>query len=346
MNKVINILNKAIEQKDFPGVALSMIDSNKQYTNIHLGYKEIYPNLVKVNGYEIYDIASLTKVVFTTTAIMQLIEKKQLQLNTPIQYVLPWFKHQEITVYDVLIHSSGLPADIRSSYLLKTKEDVISRIKEMETIYVKGTYIVYSDVGFILLGLMIEKITGLSLDAYGKKNIFMPLNMLDTSFHPDKLRAAPTEYRSDQTYEGLLRGIVHDEKAFALKEAGHAGLFSTSEDLIKFCSSLLDDERILKRETIALLMKLQIKTTDLNGDIKARALGWQKPTENSYAGEYIDDDTAMIHTGFTGCHMIIDHKKHIAYVMLSNAVHPKREMNHIIKYRSIISNYILKEREK
>jgi CubicO group peptidase (beta-lactamase class C family) len=346
MTNITKILNEGIKHKDFPGVALSLIDSKGYIEHLNLGYKEIYPNVVKVKGNEIYDIASLTKVVFTTTAVMQLIEKKALSLHTKISDVLKWFKHKDITVYDVLIHSSGLPADIRSSYLLKNREDVIERIKKMELIYPKGKHVVYSDVGFILLGLMIEKLTHMSLDAYGKTYIFNPLDMKDTSFHPDINRAAPTEYRDDETYQGLLRGLVHDEKAFALKEAGHAGLFSTSKDLIKFCQSLLDDERILKRETIKLLQVMQIESTDLNKNVKARALGWQKPTKGSYAGHFIDVQTSLIHTGFTGCHLIIDHKKHIAYVMLTNAVHPKREMNHVIKYRSIISDYILGEREK
>jgi len=340
--EIKTLLLKGIKNHDFPGASLSMFDSKKAY-HLSLGYKMLEPKKVEVSGDEIYDIASLTKVVFTTTAVMQLIEKNVLSLNTPITSILDWFKHKDITIYDLLIHSSGLPADIKKSYTYQTKDQIINTLKKMDVIYEKGKHIVYSDCGFILLGLVIEKVTNMSLDEYGQTYIFKPLGMHDTTFFPKVKRCAPTEFRSDETFKGLLQGKVHDEKAFALGEAGHAGLFSTSKDLLLFCQSLLFDEQILSRKSIELLLKIQITKNDLNHQLKSRAIGWQKPTGITYAGDYINKESVLMHTGFTGCHMVICFQQKKAYVCLSNAVHPKREKNKIVQYRRKLSNIILGE---
>lgn len=340
IQKIKDYMDEGIRKRDFPGVSIAM-SIGGEVASIHRGYKQLMPQLVALDDHCVYDIASLTKVVFTTTAIMQLIEKDKLKLDTNISDVLHWFKHKDLTIYDLLIHSSGLPADIKKSYTYQHKDQIIDTIKDMDKIYHKHEHIVYSDVGFILLGLMIEKVTDMSLDQYGKKYIFEPLQMYHTTYHPIKDICAPTEYRSDETYEGMLQGLVHDEKAFALGEAGHAGLFSTSSDLLKFCQSLLNDEKILKRSSIEQLQTIQMTKPDLNGILKSRALGWQKPIGTTYGGKYIDPDTVLMHTGFTGCHMVIDYKSNTAYVALSNAIHPKRTLNRIIKYRETLSNIIM-----
>lgn len=343
IQKIKAYMNEGIRKRDFPGVSIAMSIKGED-ASINLGYKQLIPQLITLDDHCIYDIASLTKVVFTTTAIMLLIEKDKISLDTKISDVLSWFKHKDMSIYDILIHSSGLPADIKKSYTYQHKDQIIDTIKDMDIIYDKHAHIVYSDVGFILLGLVIETITGMSLDEYGKTYIFEPLSMYHTTYHPIKDLCAPTEYRDDETYQGMLQGLVHDEKAFACGEAGHAGLFSTASDLLKFCKSILYDERILKRSSIKELQTIQITKPDLNNMMQSRALGWQKPIGTTYAGKYIDSDTVLMHTGFTGCHMVIDFKRETAYVALSNAVHPKRTLNHILKYREELSNIIMGEK--
>lgn len=335
-----NILEEGVSKKHFPGAHFSIVFKGKNTLSNYVGYKQIYPDLQALKGDEIYDIASLTKVVSTTTLVMKLIEDHRLSLDTKVDEILNWFDLKDVTVYDLLTHSSGLPADISRANTLKDKQEVIFRIKSVKMIYKKSKHIVYSDIGFILLGLMIEEITKKSLNENGQELIFKPLGMNDTSYHPNIERCAPTELREDNVYQGVLKGRVHDEKAFALGEAGHAGLFSTAHDLSLFIKAILENKFVLKNETIDMLFKLREERPSLKGDILKRALGWDKPTHKSSAGDFVDFEQTILHTGFTGCNMFIDRKKGLGFVLLSNAVHPKRELNYIIGYRNQIANKI------
>lgn len=340
LKEIKKVLEEGVSKKHFPGAHFSVIYKNKKPLIDYVGYKSTYPNLEPLKGDEIYDIASLTKVVSTTTLIMKLIEDNKLKLDTKISDILTWFHIKDITVYDLLTHTSGLPADIARAYTLKDKEDVLFNIKGVKIIYKKHTHICYSDIGFILLGLMIEEITKKSLNENGQEYIFNPLGMKDTSYYPNKIRCAPTEKRDDEVYQGILQGKVHDEKAFALGEAGHAGLFSTVYDLSLFIKAILEDHFVLKKETLDLLFKVREAQLSLKGSPLKRALGWDKPTKGSSAGDFVDFEETILHTGFTGCNMFIDRKNQIGFVLLSNAVHPKRELNKIIGYRNQLSNMI------
>ncbi|MBU1142993.1 MAG: beta-lactamase family protein [Firmicutes bacterium] len=341
------LLQTGVDQGFFPGASWCVVHGDGKVFCDFVGYKSLIPEKVLNSGDEIYDVASLTKVISTTTMIMTLIENQKLSLDTKIYTVLPKFKHQNIDVYHLLTHCSGLPADISRASKLKNKEEVLDRIYEMELIYQTGEHIVYSDVGFILLGQMIEKLTHMSLNDYANLMIFRPLEMHDTSYHPDQKRSAPTELREDEVYSGMLQGLVHDEKAFALGgEAGHAGLFSTAKDISKFIVSILQNNFVLNTKYLNELFLLREEKLDLKGNILTRALGWDKPQKGSSAGDKISKDSSIIHTGFTGCNMFIDKKNQFGFVMLSNAVHPKRDMNNIIQFRNKIGNMIFKEWEE
>lgn len=344
MIKEINaLLNEGCKNKHFPGASYCIVYASGKTLCHHIGYKRLFPMIEKNTGSEIYDVASLTKVISTTTMIMKLIEEQKLFLDSKISNILPRFKHQEITIYDLLTHSSGLPADISRASTLKNREEVLNRIFEMNLIYKKNEHIVYSDVGFILLGLVIEKITQMNLDEYAKKIIYDPLDMKDTSYHPDVNRAAPTEFRNDDIYQGYLTGSVHDEKAFAMGGlSGHAGLFSTTQDIAKLILAVLRNEFVLNKETVDMLFPLREKKTHPDGHMLQRALGWDKPTLGGTAGDHVSYEDTIVHTGFTGCNMFIDRKHQVGFVMLSNAVHPKRNQNGIISYRNKIGNMIVK----
>jgi len=342
MKEITELLTGAIKNKDFPGVAYAIVYPEKIDFDF-IGYKEIDPEKIPIKQDVIYDCASLTKVCLTTSMIMKLIEDKKIYLEQKVSDILTKFKHNNITIKDLLIHSSGLPADISKAYELRNKEDIEEKIYNYELIYEPGKKVVYSDIGFILLGFIIEKITNKKLSQYAREVVSDPLNMSDTSYHPNIDRVAPTEFRNDDVYQGLLRGKVHDEKAFALQnEAGHAGMFSTIFDLAKLIRSImLNDELILKKETVDLLFETQIIYKESDRRVIARSLGWEKPTGKSTAGDNADFNNVILHTGFTGCNIWIDRFKKIGFVMLSNAVHPKRSMNGIIKYRNQIANIIL-----
>lgn len=344
MIKEINaLLKEGVNNEHFPGASYCIVYANGKTTCNHVGYKRLFPNKELNCGNEIYDVASLTKVISTTTMIMKLIEDGKLSLDTKIFTILPRLKHEGITIYDLLTHSSGLPADISRAATLKNREEVLDRIYEMNLIYKKNEHIVYSDVGFILLGLVIENITLMDLDQYSKLVVFNPLKMNDTSYHPDVLRSAPTELRNDDIYKGYLTGFVHDEKAFAMKGlSGHAGLFSTTHDIAKFILAILQNKFVLNKETLDMLFPLREKKTHPDGHLLQRALGWDKPTIGGTAGDHVSFDNTIVHTGFTGCNIFIDRKHQVGFVMLSNAVHPKRNQNGIIPYRNKIGNLIVK----
>ena len=345
--KIKELLEPAVKENFFPGASWCVVHGNGDVFCDYVGYKSIEPEKILNQGNEIYDVASLTKVISTTTMVMKLIENNLLSLSTEVQKILPRFKHQGITIYHLLTHCSGLPADITRASKLKDRNEVLDRIFNMDLIYQTGEHIVYSDIGFILLGLIIESITKMTLNDYASLMIFKPLQMKDTSYHPNRERCAPTELRNDDVYQGMLQGLVHDEKSFALGgEAGHAGLFSTAKDISKFILSILQDQFVLTRKMTYELFTLRESKTSLKGDLLTRAIGWDKPQPGGSAGDMVSTEDTIIHTGFTGCNMFIDWKHQIGFVLLSNAVHPNREQNQIIQYRNKIGNMILKEWEE
>lgn len=347
MEAITTLLQEGVKKGDFPGASYAIVFRDGFVDTDDVGYKQLLPEKVLLEKDTIYDCASLTKVISTTTMVFKLIEAGLLSLDTSVASVLPCFKHQAIKVKHLLTHSSGLRADIPRAKTLVDKDDVIKRMLALDLQYGVGEHVVYSDIGYILLGLMIEKITQKTLAQYAKEVIFDPLDMRDTSYHPDPNRTAPTEFRDDDVFRGLLKGKVHDEKAFALGgEAGHAGLFSTVRDLSKFILSFLNnDGQVLRPETVDMLFPVQIEDQPHQGVSLVRSLGWNKPTKGGTAGDFASVEDTILHTGFTGCNLWIERQRGIGFVMLSNAVHPKRENNNIIKYRRLIANIILSDKE-
>lgn len=344
--EITDILNEGVQKEHFPGAQYCVVKKDGTIFCDFVGYKQTYPHKIKCDGTEIYDCASLTKVISTTTMIFKLIEDKKISLDTKISDILEQFKHKEIKVFHLLTHSSGLPADIPRAKTLKTPEDVKTKIFEFDLINPIGEKVIYSDIGFMLLGFVIEKITKLSLNDYATKVIFKPLGMTDTSYQPNKERCAPTEYRDDDVFKGLLQGRVHDEKAFALNGmAGHAGMFSTAKDLAKFILAILQDNFVLSKETVDSLFPVQIEDTSKLGNKLIRSLGWNKPTKNSTSGDNTSLENTILHTGFTGCNVFIEKEKGIGFVLLSNAVHPQRELNGIRHYRNRIGNVVIPTKE-
>lgn len=330
-DKITKLLNKGVENKDFPGGQYCIVYQDKLVCD-YVGYK-CYDPLILNNGNEIYDVASLTKVISTTTLIMKLIEDNKLSLDTKVSDLLDNFKHDDITIYDLLIHSSGLPPDVSRAFTLKTREDVLKRIFTTDITYEKYTKVIYTDIGYMLLGLIIEKLYNKPIDIAAKEVIFKPLKMTDTSYRPNAYLCAPTEYREDDVYKGYLRGMVHDEKAFAMDGlAGHAGLFSTAKDIGLFIQSILNNKFVLNNKTVATMFESRIIKEGRYG-LTNRSLGWEKP---------VDDINKIIsHTGFTGCNMWIDLNLNIGFVLLTNGVHPKRENNNIFPYRRQIRELFL-----
>lgn len=331
-----NYLNELCEKGVFPGAAFSLIDSESSYTN-YLGKAQLVPEEEYVDENTIYDLASLTKVVATTTAIMMLIERGFFTLDTYISDLLPNYKNPGITIRHLLTHTSGHDADIDCREM--TGDELIeavynSRIDEKRF----NKVVLYSDIGFILLGLIIDKVTG-SFNEFVSENLFKPLNMNDTFFNPKDeyiTRCASTEFCSMRNK--LIKGIVHDEKAYLLGGvAGHAGLFSTAKDLKNFVLMYLNygefnGKVILNRLTIETMMKCYTK-----GMGAERGLGWIVLGENNRFCDFASDYT-IYHTGFTGTSIAMDLKSKKGFILLTNRVHPTRQNLKLIKLRRNINN--------
>lgn len=345
MKEIDKLLQEGVDQQHFPGANYAIVNKDGTIDFGSIGYMQTTPFKVNNSIHTIYDCASLTKVISTTTLILQLIEKGVISLDSMLRTFLPRLKHP-ITVYDCLTHSSGLPADIPNAKTLKSKKQVEDYVYNVSLQYETSTKIIYSDIGYILLGFLIEELEKKPISSCANERIFKPLQMRDTSYQPDPNKTAPTEYRDDTVYQGLLQGKVHDEKSFALQgESGHAGMFSTVLDVSKFIQSILrNDGQVLKPETVDLLFKEQISYQSTY--LIQRALGWDKPTVGGTSGAFTSYPDTILHTGFTGCNIWIDRKVGLGFVLLSNGVHPERNMNKIHKYRGIIADIILSKEEE
>ncbi|WP_162140166.1 serine hydrolase domain-containing protein [Haploplasma axanthum] len=335
-NKIKDILNDGIENGDFPGGNFCLIENNR-IKCAYLGYKKIVPKKEKLVSNEIYDIASLSKIIVTTTLIFRLIERNMITLKTQVKDILKEYLH-DTTILELLLHTSGLAPVVQNSYEIKTKEELINQIYCEKMTYEPFSKIVYSDTGYILLGFIIERVVGDTIDKIAEKEIFVPLKMTKTSYFPIKELCAPTELVEDT----LLQGIVHDERGRILGGlSGHAGVFSTAEDISKYILSILNDDLVMSNKNKELIFDTTLISKNMQDEIVSRTLGYQK---FSFLPEHYND--LITHTGFTGCNMWIDRNEKRGFVLLTNAIHPKRENNNIFKYRMKILNLFYKEEVK
>ncbi len=338
MKKLNELFEQAYVDKYFLSGSYGLVIKDKVAHNYFGIYDEVQSN--KINEGNLFDCASLSKVVVTTTLLLQLLEKNKINLDDKISNYLPKFKHTHIKVFDILTHTSKLPADVTKSKDKKTKQEVMDWIYAAELLDIKDGSIVYSDVGFILLGLVIETIENDTIDNLAKNNIFKPLQMVNSTYNPkDKNICALTEF-VDGRY---TQGKVHDEKGQALGGvAGHAGLFSNVSDITNFITMILNDgvfndKVFLKKETLELLYTIRVKDT-VNENLE-RTLGYINKDLGLTAGSTCSDCT-LLHTGFTGCNLFIDKKNTVGFVLLSNRVYYGRHINNLIKFRPIVADYI------
>ena len=269
----------------------------------------------------IYDLASLTKVVGTTTAIMILFDEGKIRLDDRVVQYIPEFiggAKDAVTIRMLLEHRSGLPAGRDLWRLASTPEEARAAVISTPLFAAPGRYVEYSDLGADMLGFVVEAVSGEKLDHFLDTRVFVPLGMTDTRFRPDgslRGRIAPTELNPPRGYP--LRGEVHDENAYALGGvAGHAGLFSTASDLAVFAQMMLNGgsyngTRIVADSTVRLFTRRAAAT---------RALGWDTCGGKGSCGEYLSS-SAYGHTGFTGTSLWIDPEREMFVVLLTNRVH-------------------------
>jgi beta-N-acetylhexosaminidase len=351
LQPAFEVVERAIADKAFPGATMAI--GYRGHVTLHsfgqLSYDAKSP---RVNVRTMYDVASLTKVIVTTTLVEKLVEgdfHSPLQLDAPVERYLPeWasgpqpeWRHR-VTVRHLMTHTSGLPPFKEYWRTSKGKQDTLKMIFNEPLEAEPGTKMVYSDLGIILMAEIIERLTGRTLDDLAKEYIFSPLGMNDSMYRPPKKLwplIAPTEFDTNFR-KRLIQGEVHDENAFAIGGvSGHAGLFSTAPDLAAFCQMLLNGgvyahQRILRRSTIAQFTVPQ----QLSGG--TRTLGWVVPTEGSSSGHYFSPHS-FGHTGFTGTSIWIDPDRELFVVMLTNRVNPTRENHKIAEVRPALHDRVI-----
>ena len=319
------IVARGINAGGYPGA--SVVVGRKGYAIFQKGFGKLgwTTSSPRVSSDKsIYDLASLTKVVGTTTAAMVLFDQGRLDLDAPVNTYLPAFSggwKDSITVRHLLTHRSGLPAGRDLWRVARTADEARAAVLSTNLECRPGQCYIYSDLGADVLGFVIEAVAGESLDVFLDEKVFEPLGMTDTFFRPaDSLsyRIAPTEIAPPRGYP--LKGEVHDENAYALGGvAGHAGLFSTAADLSIFAQMMLNGGeyngvRILSDSAVALFTHRAAGT---------RALGWDTADGDGGAGRFLDS-RAYGHTGYTGTSIWIDPERQMFVLLLTNRVHAAR----------------------
>jgi uncharacterized protein YbbC (DUF1343 family)/CubicO group peptidase (beta-lactamase class C family) len=322
------IIQQSIAEGGIPGAVLvighdGLVAYRKAY-----GSRALEPHREPMTLDTIFDVASLTKVIVTTTAVMQLMEWGKLRLSDPVAKYLPQFAQngkEDITLRQLLTHYSGLAPDLDLKSQWEGKETAYRMAFDETPADPPGSKFSYSDINFITLGALVEKISGESLDAYAARHIFEPLKMLHTRYLPPpawRAKIAPTQYDEN---DHMLRGIVHDPTARRMGGvAGHAGLFSTADDLAKFAQALLDGgDHVLSPLTVE---KMTSPEQPPNAPV-LRGFGWDIDSPYSSNRGDLLPVGSYGHTGFTGTSMWIDPTTKTYIILLTNAVHPRGKGN-------------------
>jgi beta-glucosidase-like glycosyl hydrolase/CubicO group peptidase (beta-lactamase class C family) len=344
--RVDAVMQQAIADSAFPGAVLlaakdGMIVHEKAY-----GRFTYDSTATPMTTDAIFDMASVTKVIATTSAVMKLVEEKRIALNDKVVKYFPAFGQngkENVTIYNLLVHNSGLQAWRKYYEFCDTPKCVLDSIFAAPLIYRTGDSTLYSDLGLITTGKIIEKVTGTTLANYVDSVFFKPLGMKSTMYNPPASllnRIVPTEIDSVWKRTNLpVHGRVHDENAATLGGiSGHAGLFSTASDLAKIVQmelnwGIYNGRRYLDSATIAAFIAQQ-------SDKSSRGIGWDtRSSGRSFSGQFTSERT-FLHTGFTGTSVVADPEQKIIVILLTNRVYPTRNNNKLSRVRPAVHEAI------
>lgn len=320
-------IQKSIQAGECPGAVLLVGKGDQVVYLKSFGNRALKPDPIAMTDDTVFDLASLTKPVATATSVLILADRGKIDLSKPVATYLPEFgnnRKEMITIEDLLRHCGGLMPDNSMDDYVGTRAEMIARIMSSKPKWEPRTHFAYTDVGFIVLGELVERVDGRRVDRFAAEEIFAPLGMTETGYHPPetlKPRTAPTEQRDGH----WMIGEVHDPRAYALGGvAGHAGLFSTARDLSRWVRMLnnegeLDGQRILSKQMVKRMLTVQA-LPDGSG---ARGLGVD--FDSSYAscrGSRFERGTTFGHTGWTGTSFWSDPNSNVYVILLTNRVHP------------------------
>jgi CubicO group peptidase (beta-lactamase class C family) len=341
------VLNRALTDSAFPGAYAVVGTRDGVIAEYGVGRLDV-ADATRPTARTVWDLASLTKVIGTTSAMLQLVGSGRVALDSPVVKYLPeWTapRANRITVRQLLAHNSGLPAWRALYKESATPAEAATQLFATSPDTVPGVRFLYSDLGFILLGKLVERVSGEPLAQYDTSHIFVPLGMRDTRYLPPSdwlSRIAPTE--QDSWRGRKLRGEVHDENASRLGGvSGHAGLFSSARDLTRFARmylhyGTLDGVRVFDSATVALFTRVQDTT------VSRRALGWETPTGRNSAGRRMPA-VAFGHTGFTGTSLWMDPSRGVFVLLLTNRVNPTRNNTRINGVRISLADAVVSAME-
>ncbi len=339
------MLEQAVRDRVFPGCAFAVLSPDEREPAVQAVGRFTYePDSTRVEPETIFDLASLTKVLATTVAVMQLHDRQQLALDLPVAEWLPEFtvgnpsdtRRWRVTLRMLLDHSSGLPGYVRLFESADSRSTMIEACLRQPLTADPGTRAEYSDIGFILLGHLVEKLTGERLDSYCRREIFEALGMSTTRYCPNQeMRASIPPTEDDRSFRHrIIQGEVQDENASVMDGvAGHAGLFSNAVDPLRVATCMLaggatlSGVQLFSTETVALFAKRSEEPLGTS-----RALGWDTPSAPSSAGRLFAR-RSIGHLGFTGSSMWIDLQAGIAVTLLTNRTWPDRSNQAIRELR-------------
>jgi CubicO group peptidase (beta-lactamase class C family) len=344
LESATHIVRQYVEDNKIPGAVNLVAQAGKILSSNAFGNSQIMPHKKEMTLNTLFDLASLTKPIITATSIMILTESGLINLEDPVSKYIKEFHNtnkESITIKHLLTHTSGLP-DWRAFYLNgQYYNEILKEVINTDLIYSTGSKYIYSDLGYILLGEIIQRVSFSTLYDFSYTNILKPLNMRHTLFKPDntqKNMCAATEF--SVLRNGVIKGEVHDNNAYYMGGiSGHAGLFSTVEDLFNFCQMFLN-KGTFNNKTILTPGTVEIMTNNAIKPLGYEGLGFFIKG-NSSSKSYILSDNAFGHTGFTGTSFWIDPNLELIIILLTNRVHPTRNNNNHIELRKDFINKVV-----
>lgn len=322
-----DLVDQGLRDDKMPGAVVLIGHRGQIVYRKAFGQRKLLPAPEPMGLDTVFDLASLTKPIATGTSIMQLVESGKVGLDESVARYLPTFgSHgkEGITVRHLLTHQGGMIADNSIEDFSMGRSKAVENLMQLTPLAAPQERFIYSDVGFMVLGELVAQVSGQHLDQYTRQHIFEPLGMSETMYLPKSIpaqRFAPTEQRNGH----WMQGEVHDPRAYALDGvAGHAGLFSTADDLARYAQAILSggqlgENRILKSETVSLMTSPQQTPGGIRG------LGWDKKTGYSTNRGDLLSPSACGHGGFTGTALWFDPEQQLFVIFLSNRVHPNGE---------------------
>ena len=319
------LLRRAIAQHVFPGASVAVTHQGKLVALKAVGRFTYDLESPEVTSASIFDLASVSKVVATTTVAMILYQRGLLDLEMPVVSIVPEFSGQderrgEVTLHMLLAHSSGLPAYEKLFLRAPTKAQLLDAAFKTPLAVDPGSQAAYSDVGFIILGVALERIADEPLDRFCQREVFGPLGMAHTAFNPPMAwRASTPPTVDDRAFRHrIIQGEVFDENASVLGGvAAHAGVFAHAHDVAIFANAMLNGgQPILHSETLSVFTRRELSPAGTS-----RALGWDTPSSPSQSGKYFSPHS-FGHLGYTGTSLWIDAERELSITLLTNRTWP------------------------